>query len=362
MSKITTLLDIMLQQGASDLHLAEGSPPRTRVHGRISNIAGWQALDRETIKSMMREVCDERRWDKFERVGDMDLAYAYGDKARFRCNFNRQIAGYGAVFRTIPSRILTLEELKVPPVLKTFADYNSGLVLVTGPTGSGKSTTLAAVIDHINTSVARHILTIEEPIEFVHPAKKSVIVQREVHIDCKSFADGLHSTSRQDLDVILVGEMRDLETISLAVTAAETGVLVFGTLHTNSATKTVDRIIDVFPADQQEMIRSMLSVSLRAVCAQLLLRTADGRGRRPANEILIQNRAVSNYIREGKTNQLIAVIMSNKALGMQLMDDAIEALLQASVVTAEEAYMKALDKERFRPYIAQAAPNIAALT
>ncbi len=218
------------------------------------------------------------------------------------------------------------------------------------------------MIDHINTTQARHILTIEEPIEFVHPVKKSAIVQREVHVDCKSFSDGLHSTSRQDVDVVLVGEMRDLETIGLAVTAAEMGVLVFGTLHTNSATKTVDRIIDVFPADQQEMIRSTLAVSLRAVCAQLLLRTADEKGRRAANEILLQTRAVSNYIREGKTNQLGGVIMSNKALGMQLMDDSIEALLKEGVVSAGEAYMKALDKERFRSYIAGAHPGIAALS
>ena len=362
MPGIEQLLDIMLQQGASDLHLAEGTPPRTRLHGRIANVPGWAPLDRDTLRAMMRQVCDERRWDKFEKLGDMDLAYQHGGKARFRCNFNKQIAGYGAVFRTIPSKILTLAELQVPAILSAFADYQAGMVLVTGPTGSGKSTTLAAIIDHINSTQARHILTIEEPIEFVHPAKKSAIVQREVHVDCRSFSDGLRSTSRQDLDVVLVGEMRDLETISLAVTAAETGVLVFGTLHTNSATKTIDRIIDVFPADEQEMIRSMLAVSLRAVCAQLLLRTADGKGRRAVNEILLQTRAVSNYIREGKTNQLIAVMMSNKAMGMQLMDESIEALLKAGTVSAEEAYMKALDKERFRSYISKAAPNIAALT
>jgi twitching motility protein PilT len=362
MPKLDALFDIMLQQGASDLHLSEGSPPRTRLHGRVVDIPGWHSLDTETIHSMMREICDERRWDMFEKSGDMDIAYAYEKKARFRCNLNKQIAGYGAVFRTIPSSILTLEQLKVPPIVNTFADFSSGMVLVTGPTGSGKSTTLAAVIDHVNTTQARHILTIEEPIEFVHPIKKSAIVQREVHVDCKSFADGLHSTSRQDVDVILVGEMRDLETIGMAVTAAEMGVLVFGTLHTNSATKTVDRIIDVFPADQQEMIRATLAVSLRAVCAQLLLRTVDGKGRRPANEILIQTRAVSNYIREGKSNQLIGVIMSNRALGMQLMDDSIEALLKEGVVSADEAYLKALDKERFRHYIAGAQGGIASLS
>ncbi|MDK2971508.1 MAG: twitching motility protein PilT [Candidatus Sumerlaeota bacterium] len=351
MAAIDVLFQEMLDSGASDLHIAEGNPPRLRLHGKVVPVQGWAPLESEQIRAMMAEICDEKRFAKFEECGDMDFAYQYENKARFRCNFNKQYTGYGAVFRTIPSKILTLEQLKVPEVLETFAEFVSGMVLVTGPTGSGKSTTLAAVIDHINSNYARHILTIEEPIEFVHPHKKSTIVQREVHIDCHSFSDGLKSSTRQDFDVVLVGEMRDLETISLAVTAAEMGVLVFGTLHTNSAIKTVDRIIDVFPSDQQPAIRAMLSVSLKAVCAQLLLKTADGKGRRAANEIMIQNRAISNYIREGKTNQIAQVIMSGRAQGMQLMDDAIEGYLREGVITAEEAYMKALDKHRFLSYM-----------
>ncbi|MGF1573279.1 MAG: type IV pilus twitching motility protein PilT [Sumerlaeia bacterium] len=354
MPAIDALFDLMLSSGASDLHLAENNPPRLRLHGKVSSVDGWQTLDKQTIRTLLVEICDEERWNRYEATGDLDFAYAYETKARFRCNYNKQYEGYGAVFRTIPSKILTLDQLRVPSVLESFAYYSTGLVLVTGPTGSGKSTTLAAVINHINERMKRHILTIEEPIEFVHPPKQCAIVQREVHIDCFSFADGLSSVSRQDVDVVLVGEMRDLETINMAVSAAETGVLVFGTLHTNSAIKTVDRIIDVFPSDQQQAIRAALAVSLKAVCAQLLLRTKDGKGRRAANEILIQTRAVSNYIREGKTNQLAQVIMSNKALGMQLMDDCIERFYQEGEVSAEEAYGKALDKERFRKYLATA--------
>jgi twitching motility protein PilT len=354
MPAIDALFDIMLSTGASDLHLAENNPPRLRLHGKVIAAEGWQELGKEQLRNLLAEICDEERWNRYESTGDLDFAYAYETKARFRCNFNKQYEGYGAVFRTIPSKILTLEQLRVPTVLETFAYYTTGMVLVTGPTGSGKSTTLAAVINHINSNLKKHILTIEEPIEFVHPPKQSAIVQREVHIDCFSFADGLASVSRQDVDVVLVGEMRDLETINLAVSASETGVLVFGTLHTNSAIKTVDRIIDVFPSDQQQAIRASLAVSLKAVCAQLLLRTKDGKGRRAANEILIQTRAVSNYIREGKTNQLAQVIMSGRALGMQLMDDCIERFFQDGEITAEEAYAKALEKERFRKLIPNA--------
>ncbi|MDX1973648.1 MAG: type IV pilus twitching motility protein PilT [Candidatus Sumerlaeia bacterium] len=354
MPAIDALFDIMLSTAASDLHLAENNPPRLRLHGKVIAAEGWQELGKEQLRNLLAEICDEERWNRYESTGDLDFAYAYESKARFRCNYNKQYEGYGAVFRTIPSKILTLEQLRVPTVLETFAYYTTGMVLVTGPTGSGKSTTLAAVINHINSNLKKHILTIEEPIEFVHPPKQSAIVQREVHIDCFSFADGLASVSRQDVDVVLVGEMRDLETINLAVSASETGVLVFGTLHTNSAIKTVDRIIDVFPSDQQQAIRASLAVSLKAVCAQLLLRTKDGKGRRAANEILIQTRAVSNYIREGKTNQLAQVIMSGRALGMQLMDDCIERFFQEGEITAEEAYAKALDKERFRKLIPNA--------
>jgi twitching motility protein PilT len=350
MPALDALFDKMLGSGASDLHLSEGTHAKLRLHGEVVAMPEFGILDSARIKAMLRELLDEKRWNVFEGRGDMDFAYAYESKARFRANYNRQYAGYGAVFRTIPSKILTLEDLGAPQVLKTFGHLSTGLCLVTGPTGSGKSTTLAGVIDYINSNMARHILTIEEPIEFVHPLKRSTIVQREVGIDARSFAAGLRAASRQDIDVLLVGEMRDLETISLAVSGAETGTLVFGTLHTNSAIKTVDRIIDVFPADQQNAIRQTLAVALKGVCAQLLLKRAGGKGRVAAHEIMLQTLAVSNTIREGKNSMLYQIIMSNRAIGMQLMDDCIEGLLKAGTVSGEEAFMKALDKDRFRQY------------
>ena len=355
MAVLDRLFDQMLSTGASDLHLAEGQPAKLRLHGSVVPLPEHGTLDQERIRSMLREICRPERWEKFEVTGDLDFAYAYETKARFRANYNKQYAGYGAVFRTIPSKILTLEQLGAPAVLKAFGELSSGLCLVTGPTGSGKSTTLAAVIDFVNTTYPRHIVTIEEPIEFVHPLKRSTIVQREVGIDALSFADGLRATSRQDVDVMLVGEMRDLETIGLAVSAAETGMLVFGTLHTNSAVKTIDRIIDVFPADQQNAIRQTLSVALRGVCAQLLLKKSGGKGRVAAHEILLQNLAVSNTIREAKNAMLTQIIMSSKAAGMQLMDDCIQGLLTQGIIDGEEAYMKAIEKERFKQFAHGAA-------
>ena len=350
MPDIDRLFDQMLSTGASDLHMHEGQPPKLRLHGSLDPIGGAATLDQAAVVNYLKPICTPERWAKFEDSGDLDFAYGYETKARFRANYKKHVHGYGAVFRTIPSRILTLEELGAPPILKSFADFASGLVLVTGPTGSGKSTTLAGVIDHINSTRKRTILTIEEPIEFVHPQKKSTVIQREVGLDCRSFSDGLKGAMRQDVEVVLVGEMRDLETIALAVTAAEMGLLVFGTLHTNSATKTIDRIIDVFPSNEQGAVRESLSVALRAVCAQLLLKKAGGKGRVAAHEILIQNRAVSNLIREGKTGQLGQAMMSGRQQGMQLMDDTIQALLDNGTVTGPDAYMKALDKERFREF------------
>jgi twitching motility protein PilT len=350
MAVLDQMFDVMLESKASDLHLSEGQYPKLRLHGEVKPLTQYPVLERDYIQSMMREICEPKRWERFEKTGDLDFAYAYEKKARFRANFNKQYQGYGAVFRTIPSRILTLDELGAPPVLKKFGDFNSGLLLVTGPTGSGKSTTLAGVIDHINTTSARHILTIEEPIEFVHPNKKSTLTQREVGIDATSFATALKAASRQDLDVILVGEMRDLETIALAVSAGEMGVLVFGTLHTNSAVKTCDRIIDVFPSEQQPAVRQSLAVALKAICAQLLLKRKGGGGRIAAHEILIQNLAVSNMIREGKNAMLTQIIMSNKALGMQLMDDCINGYLTQGLIDGVEAYMKGLDKDRFKQF------------
>jgi twitching motility protein PilT len=348
MPRIDQLFDAMLSQDGSDLHLAEGQPPKIRRTGRLVQL-DHPALTADAIRGYLEEICDPDRWQSFLAGGDLDFAYAFGDKARFRSNYFFQAHGMGAVFRTIPSKIKTLDELRLPPVLKTFSLLRAGMVLVTGPTGSGKSTTLAAIIDLINETSARHIVTIEEPIEFVHANKKSVICQREVPNDVHSFAEGLRTAGRQDCDVILVGEMRDYETISLAVSAAATGTLVFGTLHTNSAVKTVDRIIDVFPAGQQAQIRSMLSDSLKGVCAQILLRAADGNSRIACNEILLSNSALANSIREGKTPNIRNVIQAGRSQGMQLMDDAIHKYLTDKKITAEEAYMKATDKSRFTP-------------
>ena len=273
-----------------------------------------------------------------------------GDKARFRCNYFFQTRGMGAVFRTIPAKIKTIEQLGVPLVLKSFAQLRNGLVLVTGPTGSGKSTTLAALVDYINENSARHIVTIEEPIEFVHGNKKSVICQREVGLDVPSFSEGLRTALRQDCDVILVGEMRDLETISLAVTAAAMGTLVYGTLHTNSAVKTIDRIVDVFPASQQPQIRTMLADSLKGICAQLLLQTSDGKGRVATNEILVANTGLSATIREGNTQNIRNIIQGGRDQGMQLMDESIMGFFKAGKVSGHEAYMKAQDKTRFAQF------------
>lgn len=346
MAKIDQLFTAMLAAEGSDLHLAEGQPPKIRRHGRLVQL-DQPTLTNEMIRGYLQEICGPDRWQSFVETGDLDFAHAFGDVARFRSNYFYQAHGIGAVFRTIPSKIKTLDELDLPPILATFASLRAGLVLVTGPTGSGKSTTLAAIIDLINATSARHILTIEEPIEFVHANKQSVICQREVGTDVTSFADGLRAAGRQDCDVILVGEMRDYETISLAVSAATTGALVFGTLHTNSAIKTVDRIIDVFPAGQQPQIRTMLADSLKGVCAQILLRSADGSWRIACNEILLSNSALANSIREGKTPNIRNIIQAGRNDGMQLMDDAIQKLLADRKISAEEAYMKATDKSRF---------------
>ncbi len=349
---IDQFFDVLVQAGASDLHVSEGKPPKIRVHGDLRPIRE-EVLSREEMAYMLSEIAGEERWARFEQTGDLDFAYAMDEHSRFRCNYLKQTSGYGAVFRLIPTRIATLEELGIPLVVKEFGHLRSGLVLVTGPTGSGKSTTLAALIDYINTNFARHIITIEEPIEFVHQNKKSVITQREVPENTPSFPMGLKAALREDADIVLVGEMRDLETISLALTAAETGLLVFGTLHTNNARKTIDRMIDAFPADQQAQVRTMLAASLRGVLAQLLLKKSPeaGGGRVAVNEILIANSAVGAIIREGATQKLQDVIVGGKGEGMQFMDDAIWDVLRNGIVTPHEAYMKAIDKNRFKPYL-----------
>jgi twitching motility protein PilT len=347
MPYLDQFLNVIVEQGGSDLHIGEGQPPKMRKHGDIAPIRA-EPVTRDEASSMLSEVCGPRNWEIFENRGDLDFAYEMDAASRFRCNYLKQTNGYGAVFRLIPAKIATLEELGIPPVVKEFCHLRGGLVLVTGPTGSGKSTTLAALIDYINENFSRHIVTIEEPIEFVHKNKRSIITQREVPGDAESFPVALKAALREDADIVLVGEMRDLETIALALTAAETGLLVFGTLHTNNARKTVDRMVDVFSAARQAQARAMLANSLRGVLAQLLLKKADGSGRNAVNEILIANAAVSAIIREGATRKLQDVIISGKGQGMQFMDDAIWALLQQGIVTPYEAFMKAIDKNRFK--------------
>jgi len=350
MARIDKLFEMMINMGASDLHLQEGQPAKARVHGDIHAITE-RVFGGEDVRDMLSEASGEDRWRLFEERGDLDWAYEMDEDSRFRCNYMKHVKGIGAVFRLIPTRIVSLEVLGIPPVVREFARMRSGIVLVTGPTGSGKSTTLAAMIDFMNTHLSRHIVTIEEPIEFVHRNKMSVITQREVPMDTPSFQRGLKAALREDADAVLVGEMRDLETIALALTAAETGMLVFGTLHTNNARKTVDRIIDVFPSDQQPQIRAMLATALRGVVAQLLLRRADGKGRIAVNEILVATLAVASIIREGTTEKLVDVVISGRSEGMQFMDDSIMKYLRAGVVSPLEAYMKAIDKEPFAEYL-----------
>ncbi|MEM7601638.1 MAG: PilT/PilU family type 4a pilus ATPase [Verrucomicrobiota bacterium] len=346
MAVIDQYFQHLVSSGGSDLHLSEGQPPKLRAHGSIKPISEG-ILEHDTIRAMLAEICDEKAFERYLETGDLDFAYEMDHESRFRCNYFKQKNGLAAVFRLIPTKIKTLQELKVPDSIERFGDMRSGLVLVTGPTGSGKSTTLAALIDYINRTYSRHIITIEEPIEFVHNNKKSTISQREVPVHCPSFADGLRASLREDADIVLVGEMRDLETISLALTAAETGLLVFGTLHTNNARKTVDRLVDVFPSDQQAQVRTMLAGSLRGVVAQLLLKTEDG-GRTAVNEILVSTPAVSSVIREGSTQKLFDIITGGKEYGMQFMDDSIWSKMLDGQVSALEAYMKAIDKSRFK--------------
>src|SRR5581483_6075663 len=352
MAYIDQFFEVLIQAGASDLHLGQGQPPKIRRHGEVIPIRE-ELLTQDEMAYMMSEICGPDRWATYEQRGDLDFAYEMNEESRFRCNFLKQAHGYGAVFRLIPTKIATLEQLGIPTVVKEFGHTRSGLVLVTGPTGSGKSTTLAALIDYINSNFHRHIITIEEPIEFVHQNKMSIITQREVPEHAISFPAGLKAALREDADIVLVGEMRDLETIQLALTAAETGLLVFGTLHTNNSRKTVDRMIDVFPSDQQAQVRTMLSASLRGVVAQLLLKKTPevGGGRIAINEILVANSAVSAIIREGATQKLQDVIVGGKGQGMQFMDDAIWAVMQQGIVSPHEAYMKAIDKNRFKVFL-----------
>src|SRR5881398_1374005 len=350
MADLDQFLKIVARQGASDLHIAEGEPPKIRMHGDIMPIRA-EPISHDEATRMLREICGARNWEMFEQHGDLDFAYQMDEHSRFRSNYFKQSEGYAAAFRLIPTKISTLEELGIPTVVKDFSYLRGGLVLVTGPTGSGKTTTQAALIDFINDNFAKHVVTIEEPIEFVHNNKRSIITQREVPGDSISFPAGLKAALREDTDIVLIGEMQDLETISLALTAAETGLLAIATLHTNNARKTVDRMIDAFPAEKQAQARAMLANSLRGVVAQLLLKRSDRPGRIAVNEILVANAAVAAIIREGATQKLQDVIISGRAQGMQFMDDTIWALLEKGIVSAHEAFMKAIDKNRFRPFL-----------
>ena len=351
MAEIDELLLNMQQVNASDLHMVVGQKPKYRIDGEVTIIDEHDVLTEQSLADYLFEICSEAQQQRYQEDLDFDFAYGIEDKARFRCNYFFQRTGYAAVMRLIPTKILTLEELKLPAVLKQLTELRSGLVLVTGPTGSGKSTTLAAMIDHINRRHRKHIVTIEDPVEFVHTNDKSMLTHREVGTHTDSFATALRAVPRQDADVVLVGEMRDLETIGLAISAASMGTLVYGTLHTNSAPKTIDRIIDVFPSDQQAQIRTMLAESIRGIVAQQLLRKKGGRGRVAANEILLGSHAVSNIIREGKIEKIISVLQSGKREGMQSMDDALDKLVTDGVIDGADAYMKAAEKRRFEQYV-----------
>ena len=350
MAKIDAFFKLMNDQGASDLHLVSGSQPILRVHGEMERVK-YKSMENDELKSILYEICPENKIKVFEETGDIDFGYEVPNLARYRCNFFQQKWGIGAVFREIPSEILTAEQLGLPPVLNKLAMQHKGMILVTGPTGSGKSTTLAAMIDYVNRNKKSHILTVEDPVEFVHKSQSCVVNHREVGLHTQSFKAALRGALREDPDIILVGEMRDLETIELALEAASTGHLVFGTLHTQSAAKTVDRVIDVFPSNQQAQIRTTLSESLKGVVAQNLFKRIDKKGRIAVLEILVVTPATSNLIREGKTFQIPSVIQTGKKYGMQSLDDAILEAMQAKKISPEDAYDKAIVKERFVQFL-----------
>jgi twitching motility protein PilT len=348
-AQIDCLLERALACGASDLHVRAGSSPLMRLHGRLQPLP--EVDGHEGYEAALLAILTESQRQIFEARSDLDFAYEIPHVGRFRVNLLRQHKGVGAVFRLLPSRLYSLEELGLPQVVYALVRLEQGLVLVTGPTSSGKSTTLAALIDHINQESDKHIVTIEDPLEFIHPNKKSLVTQREVGAHTTSFAAALRAVLREDPDIILLGELRDLETISLAITAAEIGHLVFGTLHTRTAASTVDRLIDVFPPEQQSQIRTMLAETLKGVIAQQLLVRADGQGRVVAVEILVGTTALANLIREGKTHQIPSLIQTGRREGMQTMDQAILELLRSKQIAPQEAYRKAVDKDIYRQYL-----------
>ncbi len=351
MAKIDELFKVMFDHGASDLHLVSGQQPVLRLQGELERMEGYGALEPELLRELLYEITPPEKIEVFEQTGDLDFGYEIEGLARFRANFFNQKYGCAAVFRQIPSKVLTAEDLGLPPVLTKAAMLKKGLVLVTGPTGSGKSTTLAAMIDHANKKRKDHIITIEDPIEFVHHSQGCMVNHREIGVHTKSFAAALKGALREDPDIILVGEMRDLETIRLAVEAAATGHLVFGTLHTESAAKTVDRVVEVFPHQEQAQIRNTLSTTLKLVVAQNLFKRIDKKGRCAALEILVCTSAISNLIRDAKTFQILSVMQTGKRVGMQTLDDAIQELLAKKWISPEEAYEKGIDKTRFAPLL-----------
>ena len=344
--KVENLLRLVIERKASDLHLAVGSPPMVRIDGQIERVK-WRAITETDFENLMQPITPPNLWDDWRVTGDTDFAYSLADQARFRVNLFRQEQGSAAVLRMIPPRILTLEDLGIPPQVAAVGRLSRGLILVTGPTGSGKSTTLAALLDRINQTKALHIVTIEDPVEFVHTSQMSIITHRELGPDTPTFTAALKASLREDPDVILVGELRDLETMSMALHAAETGLLVFGTLHTNSASKAIDRLIDGFPSEEQEQIRTVLSDVLKGVVAQVLLRKKGG-GRIAAFEVLRGSPALANAIREGKTMSISSMIQTGKAAGMIGMDQSVADLLAQDLVTYDEAFEKCLDKENFK--------------
>ena len=350
MARIDTFFRFMKEQSASDLHLSTGNQPIVRINGDLVRVDA-PVLEADDLKAMVYEIAPEAKIKVFEETGDVDFGYEYPGFARYRANFFNQKNGVAAVFRLIPSRVLTVDDLGLPPIMKRFAMLKKGLVLVTGPTGSGKSTTLAAMLDYANLHRKEHIITVEDPIEFVHQSQNCLVNHREVGVHTRSFAAALRGALREDPDIILVGELRDLETIELALTAASTGHLVFGTLHTTNAAKTVDRVIDVFPVDQQNQVRTTLAESLKGVVAQNLFKRIDKPGRVAAFEIMVCDSAISNLIREGKTHQIPGMLQITKKKGSLPLDDSIMEHLRAARITPEEAYEKASDRKKFRVFL-----------
>ena len=360
MPRIDSFLKLGLAQGCSDVHLAVGVPPMLRMNGDLMPIK-FRELSETELESYVMEILSDSQKEHFATGQDLDFSYVAEEESRFRVNLFRKDTGVGAVFRYIPNEVPTLEKLNVPDVIRDFCDYHQGMVLVTGSTGTGKSTTLAAMIDHLNHTRNLNIISLEDPIEFVHPSKNSQVIQRELGTHLTSFADGVRSAMREDPDVILVGELRDAETISMAMTAAETGHLVLGTLHTTGAVKTIDRIIDALPGELREQTKSFLSQSLKAVVTQVLCKTPDGRGRRAVMEILVNNRAISKLIMTDQSHQIPAQLQTGRDSGMQMMDMALLKAIEAKEIDPDDAFRFALDKRVFQKFVTDTSilPSLA---